>query len=213
MVPVLRPCRPIIRFVSLTLLSGALLLASVPVDVARAETCDFTGKPGTSQIDARKGRLLLTVLHDASGALDGANAAQLTLTFDEDGNARAHGVLHLPDADPPAVLVATGEAQMDCDTLGTGITSLGVRVFQPSGGGVQRVDISDLSSPITATGVYDVTLSLRREGTIIETLSTRVEVVFHPSDPVVRAAKHKHGDDRPGKGGKSGKDEHGKRRR
>src|SRR5215213_3814528 len=126
-----RRCRLVIRVLVLTLLSGALL-AAIPMNVTRAETCDLTGKRATSQIDARKGRLLLTVLHDASGSLDQSVALQLTMAFAENGSARARGVIHLLDADPPALLVATGEAQVDC-TDGD-ITGLTVPVKSPSGG-------------------------------------------------------------------------------
>jgi hypothetical protein len=178
MFPIPRPCRLNTRLLSLTLLSGAFLLAAIPMAVAQAETCDLTGKPGTRQTDARKGRLLLTVLHDASGQLDGAVAPQLTITFVEDGSARAHGTIHLSDADPPAVLMATGEARVVCQD--GGITGLTVSVRHPSGDtGVLTFDLSDSSQPIDASGVYEVDLTLTVGDT---TLTSGLELVVKMID-------------------------------
>src|SRR5918995_5756322 len=98
------------RALVLALLSGALLFEPAPMATAQAEECDLTGEPGTSPTDARKGRVLITALHDASGFLDQAVDLQLTITFVEN---RAHGTdvervsgtVVIPAADPPAVLV------------------------------------------------------------------------------------------------------------
>jgi hypothetical protein len=198
--------------------------------VARAETCDLTGERATSPIDARKGRLLITALHDASGRLDGALAFQLTIAFAEDGSARASGVIHLPDADPPALLVATGEALVDC-TDGD-ITGLMVPVKSPSGGdGVVFFAVTGSSLRIPGSRLYVGNLTFTGGDTTF--VLTGVQIVVKVIEPArattpdereenttagvgQSAAKHKakgkQSNERQAKGGTAGKGKHGKRR-
>src|SRR5918995_7406433 len=158
MFPVIHLWPTLTRALVLALLSGVLLLVAAPMAAGQAETCDLTGEPGTSPIDARKGRVLITVLHDASGPPDQPVDLQLTITFVENrahGNdfERVSGTVVIPGADPPAVLVATGEVEVECtDGDFTGLT---VQVKSPSDGdGEVFFDFTRSSEPVPGSRLY-----------------------------------------------------------
>jgi hypothetical protein len=237
MFPVPHPGSMLIRALVLALLSGALLLEPTPMAVAQAETCDLTGEPDTSQIDAPKSRVLITVLHDASGSLDQSVDLQLRITFVENrahGNDfyRVSGTVVIPAADPPAILVATGEVDIDCDDLGTDITSLTVPVKSPSGGdGVVFFVVTNSIQPTPGSRLYVGNLTFTGGDTTLVLTGVKIVVnVLGPSNAATpdertevaaasvtrpgtkHKAKDQPGDERQAKGGKAGKGKHGKRR-
>ena len=236
MFPEIRLWPTLTRALVLALLSGVLLLVAAPMAAAQAETCDLTGEPGTSPIDARKGRVLITVLHDASGSLDQPVDLQLTITFVENrahGNdfERVSGTVVIPGADPPAVLVATGEVEVECtDGDFTGLT---VPVKSPSGGdGEVFFAVIGPSQPIPGSRLYvgnltftggDTTLVLNGVAIVVTVLgpshaTTSDERTEVAAAPVTRlGAKHQAKDTpdekRRAKGGTAGKGDRSKRHR
>jgi hypothetical protein len=215
------------------LLSGALLFVAAPIAAAQAEACDLTGEPGTSPIDARKSRVLITVLHDASGPLDQVVDLQLTITFVEN---RAHGTdlervsgtVVIPAADPPAVLVATGEVEVGC--AGGDITGLTVPVKFPSGGdGVVFFAVTGPNQPIPGSRLYvgnltfmggDTTLVMPGVAIVVTVLGpshattsderTEVAAASVTRPGTKHQAKDQPREERRSKGGNAGKGEHGK---
>jgi hypothetical protein len=82
------------------------------------------------------------------------------VAFAPDGSARAHGVIHLLDTDPPAVLVATGQALVIFDERG--INGLTLEGWHPDEARVgPPIDINLVAhQPIAASGVHEIDLTV-----------------------------------------------------
>jgi hypothetical protein len=175
----------VIRFLVLVLLTGALLLAPLPLRAAHDDTCHLLATLDGARFYA--GRF---VFRQGKGAEPPPPFSfQLLVKIAPDGTATARGVLHLADEDAPAVLVATGEAKVVCNELG--ITGLSVDLLEPSSsprGGVRIFDISNPSPPIAGNRLYVGNLTLTGGDTTIrlDAVNFLVEVL----------GKGKHGEQR-----------------
>jgi hypothetical protein len=220
MFPCSRPQSTVTRRIALTVFAVALLLPPTPLPAQEEPTCAALAE----HLDG-----VVVLYSSLPGVVPGAPDIQIEVRIAEDGSAAAHGVLHLADEDPPAVLVATGEAEVTCDSLG--ITSLQVPVFQPSRAHVRIFNVSNPASPIHASGDYKVDLTLTGETTIVMTGVKILVKVLAPGRAATReegdeataaaaapsagkdSVKGKLSDQHRAKGGKASKGKQGKRRR
>jgi hypothetical protein len=164
MFPVIRLWPTLTRALVLMLLSGAVLLSSIPV--AASHGGDHSSAQDYTDLAIWK-------------KTDGPGSSfHFTVKIDEDGSARAHGEIHMPDADPPAVLVAIPDsADATFDDLnedGVRLSMLTMDLMHPSTSEV----VSFVFVPIKvidASGVYRATLTVGNTS-----LTTDVEVRLTP---------------------------------
>ena len=167
MFPVTRLWPALTRALVLTLLSGVLLL---PLEWSPP----WLAATGTSAQDYTD----LAIWKKTDGPKP---SFHFTIKIDEDGSARAHGEIHLPDADPPAVLVVIlDRADLTFDDLDGdgdfGLSMLTMELKHPSTSEVVPFALVPTQQhDIDATRVYEVALTVGNT-----TRTTEVEVRLTP---------------------------------